>query len=214
MNKSIDIVGKKFNRLTAVKLAFKKGSGKNVRHFWIFKCVCGKEKILNKYQVMSGHTKSCGCFFNERVKVFNKTHGFSKTRLEGIYSKLKGRCDNINDQAYKHYGGRGIKCAWHSFEKFKDDMYESYKLHIKKFGEKDTTIDRIDNNGNYCKENCRWATFKIQQRNRRNNRLITFNDKTKCIAEWAVILNMRYGLLYQRIYRDKLTIQKAFTKKV
>jgi len=174
---------------------------------------CGEEKLISEFYFR----KENSTYRSECKKCFSETTRFfkcNKVPWRKHYYSARRRCNNNKASDYKWYGGRGIKCAWHSFEKFKDDMYESYKLHIKKFGEKDTTIDRIDNNGNYCKENCRWATFKIQQRNRRNNRLITFNDKTKCIAEWAVILNMRYGLLYQRIYRDKLTIQKAFTKKV
>jgi len=97
-----------------------------------------------------------------------------------------------------------------TFDEFKDDMYESYLRHINKFGSRNTSIERINNNGNYYKENCKWATWKEQARNRYKNNIITYNDKIKTISEWAEILGFHKSVLYYRV--KKWGIQKAFTK--
>lgn len=95
-------------------------------------------------------------------------HGMCKTKFYIAYHGMYQRCNNPTCKRYYRYGGRGIKNLWKSFEEFRDDMYGDYLKHIEKFGEKNTTLDRIDNNGNYCKENCHWATWEQQRDNKPN----------------------------------------------
>lgn len=186
-----DITKQKFGRLIAVKFSHKR----KYKHYWLFKCECGNETIARKDKVISGHTKSCGCLNKEsRIKT-KTTHRMGKTKFYFVWMQIQQRCCNENETAYKHYGGRGIKVLWRSFEEFKKDMYHPYLRHIEEFGEKQTTINRINNDGNYCKENCRWATYKEQARNKRNNRLIAYKGKTQCLSAWLEELGIsRYML--------------------
>lgn len=124
----------------------------------------------------------------------------NKQRLYTIYYSIKNRTENkYNIYSYKNYGKRGIKCLWKNFEEFYNDMYKSYCLHIEKFGHKQTSIDRIDNNGNYCKENCRWATYKEQANNRRNSIFLKFKEKNLTVKDWAKKLSIPESTIRGRI---------------
>lgn len=159
-----DITGQKFGSLTAIKFV---KNDKWRSSFWLFKCKCGKETIASKGSVISGGTYSCGC-----QRSFGKIkHGMQTTRFYNIWSGMNARCLSC-----KGYSDRGIKCLWKSFEDFRDDMYGSYVIHISIHGEKNTSIDRINNDDSYYRDNCRWATAKEQALNRRSNRLITLNN--------------------------------------
>ena len=179
---------------------------------------CDNSFKTHYYKVRNGLAKFCshvchGKYLKGRIRVELITHGFSVGKhrpFYNIYSTMKARCNNINSNSWDLYGGRGIKVLWKSFENFRDDMYESYLKHVKKFGKKETTIDRIDNDGNYCKENCRWVTHKEQTRNRRSNRWLTFQGKTMCMKDWSTYLGIPTSTIYNRVIRN-WSVEKILT---
>ena len=212
-----DITGQKFGRLTDIKIVgyYKKGR----TYIWLFQCSCGKKTKAHIGAVTTGSTVSCGGWQRElagiNVRKYGgyKTHGLSRSRIYKIYRSMQDRCTNPNDQAFRYYGGRGIKCLWQSFEQFRDDMHESYLAHVKEFGERQTTIDRIDNNGDYCKENCRWATYREQNSNTRSTRNLSHNGTTKNVKAWAEVLGGSKNSISQRL-RKGWPIEKALTTPV
>jgi len=149
---------------------------KGLYNLWQFKCDCGNEVKNRMSLVLYGNSQSCGCLQRKRCKEAITTHGLSRhhkhKRFYSIFNGIKQRCNNPKKDCYINYGGRGIKISdeWSLFEGFYSDMYESYVSHVEKFGEMNTTIDRIDVDRNYCKENCKWSTRREQSLNRRINK--------------------------------------------
>lgn len=115
------------------------------------------------------------------------------------WAKAKGRCTNVNDKKYEQYGGRGIRICerWLEFQNFYKDMYSSYVDHIEKHGEKDTTLDRIDVDGNYEPSNCRWATWKEQNGNKQYS--ILYDGM--CLRHYCIDNNLSYKIVWQRYHR-------------
>jgi hypothetical protein len=180
-------VGEIFNRLTITKLYEVNKYGQNNTYADSI-CECGKKvDYLRLSTIKAGKNKSCGCYRDEMAskRMIEKnvdSHKLSKTRQYRIWAAMKTRCTNQNCAAYKSYGGRGIKICddWmSSFVKFYDwAMSNGYCDKL--------SIDRIDVNGNYCPENCRWATGQEQSLNRRNTiyKQITAFGETKTLREW------------------------------
>lgn len=133
-------------------------------------------------------------------------------RLYSIWSGMMNRCYRKEQSNYKYYGGRGIAVdkRWFDFKAFYDDMFTEYKNHCNIFGEVQTTLDRVDNNGDYSKENCCWKDRKSQCANTRRNKHITFNGETKNIAEWSRLLGIEYSALYKRVFYRKMPLELAF----
>lgn len=210
MTKFQDLTGLKFGRLIVLKLAFKKQRNKKgVRCYWLCKCECGNTVNVLTDALKSGHTKSCGCLGKEKRLEANITHNFSNNRLYNIWSGMKSRCFNKNNKQYKNYGGRGISIC----NEWENSFIEFYNWAVNNGYKENLTIDRIDVNGNYCPENCRWATSKEQARNTRKNHTITYNGETHCIAEWAEILDIKYSTLTERV-RKNWSIEDKFQKPV
>lgn len=146
--------------------------------FYYCRCVCGSERWYDKYAITNRRIKSCGCITKSRK------HNGRNTRLYNIWHGIKRRCDNSNFKGYKYYGGKGVTyhSSWKDFEPFRDWAISA--------GYNDTlTIDRIDVNGNYEPDNCRWVTMKVQQNNKTTNTFIEYNGVTHTITEWSEIYN-------------------------
>ena len=139
-----------------------------------------------------------GCFI---------THGKSKTRLYNIWSDMKRRCYNPKNKRYNRYGGRGISVC----DEWKDDFQAFYDWAIYNDYAEDLTIDRIDVNGNYEPNNCRWITWKEQQRNTSRNRFITVNGVTRTMTEWAEITGIHRDVIKDRLNKLHWTEEEAVT---
>ena len=155
------INGQKFNSWTIIEeLTPRYFSGRSYRMVRV-RCICGTEKE-SKFQIIkNGHSKSCGCFNIIQCIRRSTKHNLSYSRIHRIWKGMKERCNNRKSSHFKYYGGRGITYdpRWENFDNFYKDMSEGYDDHL--------TIDRIDNDGIYCKDNCRWATYSEQQKNKR-----------------------------------------------
>lgn len=199
MSKLKDLSNQRFGKLTVIN---RSGSTKRGRATWLCKCDCGNETIVQSTDLLSGHTKSCGCFkFESR----NKTHGMRHTRLYNTWCNMKRRCNNPSSQEYKYYGAKGIHlCAdWNNgFVSFMNWAYAN--------GYNDSlTIERIDYNKDYCPNNCKWIPFNEQSKNKRNNRFITYKGKTQILADWCRELNLDYDFIEKRMSVNGFTFEQA-----
>ena len=197
--------GNTYGLLTVIEATNKRGHGGSI--IWKCKCQCGNIVEVESREIRT--RKSCGCLRKARSLDFGERmmkHSESHTRLYGIWSNIKNRCCNPNDKRYKDYGGRGVQIC--------DEWANSYtcfanwaKAHG--YNEK-LSIDRIDNNGNYNPQNCKWSTSKEQAVNKRSNKIITFKGKTMTMKEWADEVRLPYGCLQTRMIRG-WTEEEALT---
>lgn len=180
-----NLIGKKVGKLTVLwreKL--------DRQYYWWCQCDCGNKKYISCSNIKK--TKTCGCAFKNRITFGRLTHGLSNTRFYQIWVSMNQRTKNPSHKAYKQY--KNIKIHWTSFEQFRDDMYQSYLEHVKQFGEKQTSIDRIDGKGNYEKNNCRWATPKEQANNCHWNASIKYKGKFYTKKQLDTIPGLRLHL--------------------
>lgn len=162
---------------------------------WNCRCECGAEGEVSSHTLRNGSSTSCGCFMREFQAARWKTHGKTGSKEYIVYRGMIKRCTNPNEPSYKNYGGRGIAVCqrWlDSFENFLDDMGERPNG---KF-----SLNRLNNEGNYCKENCAWSSDIEQHNNTRCNRYITRDGVTKTIAEWCRELGLNRSTVYARLY--------------
>lgn len=203
MGKFKNISGRKFGRLTALYRLHNYHDKKN--SYWLCICDCGNLKESRLPDLKSGNTKSCGCLNSEISKYRMTKHGKHNTRLYHIYCGMKNRCQNCNDPKYPNYGGRGIKVC----DEWLNDFMAFYNWAIDNGYKDDLTIDRINVDGNYKPDNCRWATPKQQSNNKRNTIYINYNGESKTLSEWCEVLNLNYYTVYDRLYRYNWSIENA-----
>ena len=188
-----DRIGERFERLVIIEFI---GRSSHKGFAWRCLCDCGNTIDVQYEKLRAHRTKSCGCLMQENQRNFrgvgHPTHGCSETTTYASWIKIKERCFNPNHHKYPRYGGRGITVCdqWsNSFENFLADMGKRPE---------GTTIDRIDNDGDYCPENCRWGTGEQQANNKSTNVFLTFNGVTQTIAQWGRELNLCANTLYNR----------------
>lgn len=181
-------------------------------HFEECLCDCWTIKQIKRWNLIAWHNLSCWCF-SKVCRIWNKhrhKHWESRSPIYGIFRWILARCNNPKNRWYKNYGGRWIKCLRKSFEHFYKDMWESYYTHIELNGEDNTSIERINNNWNYSKRNCVWATRIEQNRNRRTTRIIEYNWERLSIRDWCRKMWYSWSLISNRLNTGR-SIEDAIT---
>lgn len=197
-NKVKDLTGQRFGQLTVIGI----DSARQAKQtYWLCECDCGTIKSVRADGLKSGSVKSCGCLKRKQDRINltkNHKHKMSGTRIYLTWQGMKGRCLNKNNPRWSRYGGRGITVC----NEWETDFQAFYQWAMANGYSDGLTLDRIDNNGNYCPENCRWATQQEQARNRRTNIDITIGNSTRTLMEWCEIFNLDYRKMYARYQRN------------
>jgi len=202
--KIIDHSGKTYGRLTVLH----RSVNIDDRAAWSCLCECGNIKIIRSTSLVKGDTLSCGCFMREQVSCSNKTHGLTKTPEYKAWISIKSRCYASKTDSYMRYGGRGIRVCkrWlHSFEHFLEDIGERPN--------KSHSIDRINNDGDYAPDNCRWATTHEQNNNKSNTYIIKLGCRAHSRSEWSIITGINYNTICSRL-KAGWPIERALTTPV
>lgn len=207
MSRVKDLTNQRFGRLTVLEF---KGVSKSRSALWLCKCDCGNVKIVRSRDLVREHVKSCGCLKTELPSKRFSTHKLSKHRLYKIWDAMKHRCLNPNSSGFYKYGGRGITIC----DEWKNDFKAFYDWAMNNGYGEGLTIDRIDNNGNYRPNNCRWVDVKIQGRNKRNNRLLTCKGETHCLSEWVELLGFKNHTTILSRLRRGWSIERALTEPI
>lgn len=173
-----------------------------------YRCLCGKELSIPICNIHTSSIKSCGCLKKKPSEEYSYKHGKSRTYIYYAWSQMKDRCYRSNNKAYKSYGGRGITVCdrWlGSFENFYEDMGDRPS--------NEHSLDRINVNGNYCKENCKWSTRKEQSLNKTNTVVLTVKGVEKPLLEWCRLYNLQYNTVKRRIFNYGWDPLEALTKR-
>lgn len=199
--------GQRYGRLTVLEFLERRSRA----NFWRLRCDCGQEHIARTALLRNGTIQSCGCLRNERVAAngrANRTHGMSGLAIYRTWTSMHTRCYNSKEPSFARYGGRGIAVCehWHKFENFYADMGIKPSRHH--------SLERVDNDGNYCKENCTWATKKEQSRNKRNNLFVTINGNKMVLIDACRKANLSYNAIRARITKLGWSADRALSTPV
>lgn len=205
-----NLTGQVFGRLRVVYFAGVHPVDRNRSlAMWLCECDCGGKRTVRGDRLICGHIKSCGCLWVEAHHQNTRKHGCARDKAwtpeYATWLGMKARCYQPHCSEFKNYGGRGIQVCerWiNSFSSFLADMGERPSA--------THSIDRINMDGHYEPDNCRWATLKEQARNKRSNHLVTFNDETLCVAEWAERYALPSTIVLTRLYRG-WSVERALT---
>lgn len=197
-----DLTGNTYNDLYVIKRC---ENSKNNSVRYLCRCSCGNLQKIEYSDLIRSKVKRCTQCTNN----MKGTHRMSRTKFYNSWRAMKERCENKKHTSYLLYGGRGITLqdSWHTFENFYNDMYESYNLVVKKYPHKRISIDRIDVDGNYTKENCRWATDEMQQNNKTNNVIIDLGYDCNNLF----IMLDKYNIKMERYYYLKEKYEEIYT---
>ena len=199
-----NLKGKRFGRLIAIEKVDNKGK-RGV--FWLCKCDCGNKTVVSSDHLKKGHTSSCGCYRREIPST--RGHGLTHTRLFNIWNGMKERCYNQNNYHYKYYGARGIKICdeWLG----ENGLINFYNWAMSNGYTDKLTIDRINVNGDYEPNNCRWETMLKQANNKRNTCYIEYNGVKKSIPEWSRETGLAVSCIKARVEKLGWSAEKALT---
>jgi len=193
--KRLNVVGHTYWNLTILSEWAKRGNSRVM----LCRCICGNIKEIRLWMITRWHTKSCGCLISKSIVERSTKHWYTGTRIYHTYRNMVNRCTNRSNPKYMYYWGKWVTVEWKSFTDFISDMLPSYNEHVKIFWEHNTSIDRINSEWNYSKENCRWATRHIQMSNTCRNKLYIFRWEKLHLAEIARKLDMNYNTLWTQI---------------
>lgn len=199
-----DMTGIAFGRLTVIKTLGRY----NKRSYYLCKCTCGNSVEVASWDLTAGRTKSCGCLKLENYKTASLKHGFasagkSRHPLYHTWASMVKRCTNPNSAVWNHYGGRGITVCteWRTFANFKEDMFSSWSEGM--------TLERLDANLGYCKENCIWIPKSKQMSNTRDSLALPYHGKLYSLIDLATSKGMTYRTLYSRLASHDITVEEA-----
>lgn len=198
-----NLVGNRYGRLVVIE----KAEPKNGHTRWRCKCDCGKETLVHAVSLKTGNTTSCGCYKTENAKKLYSTVRQNDKRLYAVWNGIKQRCLNKNNTSYHNYGGRGIKMD----ESWANNYQTFYEWAMQAGYTAGLEIDRIDNDGNYCAENCRFVDKYTQANNKRNVTLYTIAGITKSLPQWCREYSQDYYTVRQRVYKLGWSIEEALT---
>lgn len=195
---AVDHTGKRYGSLVALYR-----TNDTRRAYWMCQCDCGNIRAMRISRVVAGIAMACGCMKGKCGTRHGHAVNGGTTPTFKAWSSMRGRCNNPNGRGFKHYGGRGIQvCArWDKFENFLSDMGERPSNRH--------SLDRIDVNGNYEPNNCRWATNLVQNRNKTNNHVVEFRGKSQPVTAWAEEVGLPPHVIFSRLKNPKWTIERA-----